>query len=210
MIEEALPRFRIKVVPVDLSNPDNHAAAITDRTRLVYFETPMNPLSAILDIAAIAERTHARRVKVAVDSTFASPALQCPIEHGANIVLHSMTKYINGHGDALGSVLLGNAEAIQRLHETGLRYITGATLSPLLAFLILRGLKTLTLRMERHSSTAVAVAVARMLESHPAVPWVSRPFLESHSGRHIARRQVSNGSGMLILVCAPVSRVRGP
>ncbi|SDR63732.1 methionine-gamma-lyase [Rhizobiales bacterium GAS113] len=195
MVEQALPRFGIKVVPVDLSDPRNLDIAISDRTRLVYFETPVNPLSAILDIAAIAERAHARGVRVAVDSTFASPALQLPLEHGADIVLHSMTKYINGHGDALGGALLGDAETLHTLHETGLRYITGAALSPLSAFLILRGLKTLTLRMERHSATAFAVAQA--LEAHPAVAWVSYPFLDSHPGQAIARKQMSRGSGML-------------
>lgn len=195
MVEEGLPRFGIKVVPVDLSDPANLDAAITERTRLVYFETPVNPLSGILDIAAISTRAHAAGVKVAVDSTFASPALQRPIEHGADIVLHSLTKYINGHGDVLGGALLGDAETIHTLHETGLRYITGATLSPLASFLILRGLKTLTLRMERHSTTALAIA--RMLEGHPAVAWVSYPFLESHPGHAVARRQMSKGSGML-------------
>lgn len=195
MVEQALPRFGIRVVPVDLADPGRLDAAISDRTRLVYFETPVNPLSAILDIAAIAERAHARGVKVAVDSTFASPALQRPLEHGADIVLHSLTKYINGHGDALGGALLGDAETLHRLHETGLRYITGATLSPLSAFLILRGLKTLPLRMERHSTTALAVA--RALEAHPAVAWVSYPFLDSHPDQAIARKQMSQGSGMM-------------
>lgn len=195
MVEQGLPRFGIKVVPVDLSDPSNLDAAITDRTRLVYFETPVNPLSAILDIAAISQRAHARNVKVAVDSTFASPALQRPLEHGADIVLHSLTKYINGHGDTLGGALLGDAETLHTLHETGLRYITGATLSPLSAFLILRGLKTLSLRMERHSASALAIA--RMLEAHPAVAWVSYPFLESHTDHAIARKQMAQGSGML-------------
>ncbi|MBJ6128518.1 trans-sulfuration enzyme family protein [Microvirga splendida] len=195
MVEQALPRFGIKVVPVDLAEPANLDAAITGRTRLVYFETPVNPLSAVLDIAAITERAHAHGVKVAVDSTFASPALQRPIEHGADIVLHSLTKYINGHGDALGGALLGDAETLHKLHETGLRYITGAAISPLASFLILRGLKTLTLRMERHSASALAVA--RMLEENPAVAWVSYPFLDSHPGHAIARKQMSNGSGML-------------
>jgi methionine-gamma-lyase len=195
MVEQGLPRFGIRVVPVDLADPRNLDTAITDRTRLVYFETPVNPLSAILDIEAIADRAHARGVRVAVDSTFASPALQRPLEHGADIVLHSLTKYINGHGDALGGALLGDAETLHSLHETGLRYITGAALSPLSAFLILRGLKTLTLRMERHSATALAVA--RTLEAHPAVAWVSYPFLDSHPDRRIARKQMSQGSGML-------------
>ncbi|EJC74983.1 cystathionine beta-lyase/cystathionine gamma-synthase [Rhizobium leguminosarum bv. trifolii WSM2012] len=195
MVEQGLPRFGIKVVPVDLSDPGNLDAAITEKTRLVYFETPVNPLSAILDISAIAERAHKRNVKVAVDSTFASPALQRPIELGADIVLHSLTKYINGHGDTLGGALLGDAGTLNTLHETGLRYITGATLSPHSAFLIMRGLKTLSLRMERHSGSALSIA--RMLEAHPAVAWVSYPFLDSHPDRTIARKQMSDGSGML-------------
>ncbi|MGR9411724.1 trans-sulfuration enzyme family protein [Rhizobium anhuiense] len=195
MVEQGLPRFGIKVVSVDLSDPRNLDAAITEKTRLVYFETPVNPLSAILDISAIAERAHKRNVKVTVDSTFASPALQRPIEHGADIVLHSLTKYINGHGDTLGGALLGDAETLNTLHETGLRYITGATLSPHSAFLIMRGLKTLSLRMARHSASALSIA--RMLEAHPAVAWVSYPFLDSHPDQTIARKQMSDGSGML-------------
>jgi methionine-gamma-lyase len=195
MVEQAVPRFGIKVVPVELSKPDNLDAAITERTRLVFFETPVNPLSRILDIAAIAERAHACGVKVAVDSTFASPALQRPLEHGADIVIHSLTKYINGHGDALGGAILGDAETLHRLHETGLRYITGAALSPMSAFLILRGLKTLALRMERHSTSALAVA--RALKAHPAVAWVSYPFLDSHPDQAIARKQMSQGSGIM-------------
>ena len=195
MVEQAVPRFGIKVVAVDLSAPSNLKGVITDRSRLVFFETPVNPLGRILDIAAIAQHAHARGVKVAVDSTFVSPALQRPLEHGADIVIHSLTKYINGHGDALGGAILGDAKTLHTLHETGLRYITGAALSPMSAFLILRGLKTLTLRMERHSASALAVAQA--LEAHPAVSWVSYPFLDSHPDREIARRQMSQGSGML-------------
>ncbi|WP_085061943.1 aminotransferase class I/II-fold pyridoxal phosphate-dependent enzyme [Rhizobium leguminosarum] len=195
MVEQGLPRFGIKVVPVDLSDPSNLEAAITEKTKLVYFETPVNPLSSILDITAISERVHAHGVKVAVDSTFASPALQRPIEHGADIVLHSLTKYINGHGDTLGGALLGDAETLHRLHETGLRYITGATLAPHSAFLIMRGLKTLSLRMDRHSASALAIA--RMLEGHSAVSWISYPFLDSHPDHAIARKQMAQGSGML-------------
>ena len=195
MVSEGLPRFGIKVVPVDLSDPANLDDAITGRTKLVYFETPVNPMAAILDIAAITQRAHARGVRVAVDSTFASPALQRPMEHGADIVLHSLTKYISGHGDALGGALLADAETVHQLRMTGLNYITGATPSPLSSHLFLRGLKTLSLRMERHSSTALIIA--RMLEAHPEVAWVSYPFLESHRGHEVARRQMSKGSGML-------------
>lgn len=195
LMEGGLPRFGIKVVPADLTDPASLAALITGRTRLVYFETPVNPLSDVLDIAAIAAQAHAAGVPVAVDSTFASPALQRPIEHGADFVIHSLTKYIGGHGDVLGGAILGSARRIAHAHSHGLRYLTGATLSPMSAALILRGLKTLPLRMNRHSSNALAIA--RMLEAHPAVNWVRYPFLPSHPGHAIARKQMSDGSGML-------------
>ena len=195
LVEQGLPRFGIRIVPVDLSNPDNLTAALTERTRLIYFETPVNPLAAIIDIAAVAERARAAGIKVAVDSTFASPALQRPIELGADIVLHSLTKYINGHGDVLGGALLGDTATIHQIRESGLRYITGAALSPMSSFLVLRGLKTLSLRMGCHSTSALAVA--QMLEAHPAVAWVRYPFLASHPDHAIARRQMSAGSGML-------------
>lgn len=195
LVETGLPRFGIKVVPVDLSDPSNLDAAITGRTRLVYFETPVNPSSAVLDIAAICARARLAGVPSAVDSTFASPALQRPIEHGADFVAHSLTKYVSGHGDVLGGAVLGRADAIAHLHGHGLRYLTGATMSPMAAALVLRGLKTLPLRMERHGANALAVA--RMLEEHPAVRWVSYPQLPSHPGHAIAARQMSGGSGMI-------------
>jgi methionine-gamma-lyase len=130
-----------------------------------------------------------------LDSTFASPALQRPLEHGAHIVLHSLTKYINGHGDLLGGVLLSDRETISPLHGHGLRYLTGATLSPMAALLILRGLKTLPLRMERHSKTALSIA--RKLADHRSAAWVRFPFLDGAASLAGARRQMSNGSGML-------------
>jgi methionine-gamma-lyase len=195
LTETGLPRFGIKVIPVDLADPANLDATISPRTKLVYFETPVNPLSAVLDIAAIAARARTAGIPVAVDSTFASPALQRPLEHGADLVVHSLTKYISGHGDVLGGAVLGRAEPIAHMHSHGLRYLTGATMSPMTAFLILRGLKTLPLRMARHGNSALAVA--GMLEEHPAVRWVSYPQLTSHPGHAIARRQMSGGSGML-------------
>lgn len=195
LTETGLPRFGVKVVPVDLADPANLDAAITPRTKLVYFETPVNPLSTVLDIAAITARAGAAGVTVAVDSTFASPALQRPIEHGADVVVHSLTKYISGHGDVLGGAVLGRAETIRHMHGHGLRYLTGATISPMAAALVLRGLKTLPLRMERHGSNALAVAA--MLEGHPAVRWVSYPQLPSHPGHAVALKQMSGGSGML-------------
>lgn len=195
MAHDGLPRFGITVLPVDLSDPANLDGAFTPSIKLVYFETPVNPTAQTLDIAAIAARAHAAGARVVVDSTFASPAVQRPIEHGADIVLHSLTKYINGHGDLLGGALIGDAATIDRIRGTGLRYITGATLSPMAAFLVLRGLKTLKLRMYVHGANALAIAT--MLEAHPKIAWVRYPFLRSNPAYDVARRQMSNGSAML-------------
>jgi methionine-gamma-lyase len=195
MLGEGLPRFGIKIVPADLTDPDALDAVLTSRTRLVYFETPVNPTSDVLHIAELAAKAHKAGALVVVDSTFASPALQQPLEHGADIVVHSLTKYINGHGDALGGAILGSRETIAKIHSSGLRYITGATLSPMAAGLILRGIKTLPLRMERHCQSAPQIA--RFLEQHPAVEWVKYPYLESHPAYRIACTQMTGGSGML-------------
>jgi methionine-gamma-lyase len=195
MMENGLPRFGIKVVPVDLSDPLNLEAAVTPRSRAVYFETPINPTGDVLDIAAISARAHAAGLLVVVDSSFASPALQRPLEHGADVVLHSLTKYINGHGDVLGGALVGKAELIGRVHSLGLRFITGVVLSPMASAFILRGMKTLHLRMERYGSNALAVAC--MLGAHPAVAWVNYPFLPSHPRHSLAKQQMSSGSVMI-------------
>lgn len=195
MMSDGLPRFGIKVVPVDLTNPANLVAALSSRTRIVYFETPINPTVGVLDIAAIADRAHEAGAIVVVDSTFASPALQRPIEFGADLVLHSLTKYISGHGDVLGGAVFGRRELVEKIHGNGVRYLTGATISPMAAGLVMRGLKTLSLRMERHGATGLQVA--RMLEAHPDVAWVSYPYLPSHPAHAIARRQMTNGSGMM-------------
>ena len=195
LMEATLSRAGLKMVPVDLSDPANIHRSVTRRTRLVYFETPTNPLSDVLDISAIAECSRVHGLKIAVDSTFASPALQRPIEHGADIVLQSLTKYINGHGDTLGGALLGDAAIVQKLRETSLRHLHATAISPQASFLILRGLKTLALRMDRHSSAAHAIALT--LEVHPAVAWVRYPFLQSHPNYSISRRQMSGGSGMV-------------
>jgi methionine-gamma-lyase len=195
LMHDALPRFGIKVVPVDLADPSRLDGALGARTRLVYFETPVNPTAEVLDIAAIAERAHRAGARVVVDGTFASPAVQRPIEHGADLVIHSLTKYAGGHGDLLAGAVLGDAATIARLRGHGLRYITGATLSPLAAFLVMRGLKTLKLRMDRHGESALAVA--RWLAAHPAVAWIRYPFLEGSPGHDAARRQMANGSAMM-------------
>ena len=127
--------------------------------------------------------------------TFASPAIQRPLEHGADLVVHSLTKYINGHGDLLGGAVLGDAATIERIRGHGLRFITGATLSPMAAFLVLRGLKTLKLRMQHHAANALAVA--QMLERHEAVAQIRYPYLPGTPHYDIARRQMTNGSAMM-------------
>lgn len=192
---EGLTRFGIDVIPVDLSEPANLLPALTPRTRLVYFETPTNPTAEVLDIAAIAELAHGAGLRVVVDSTFASPAVQRPLEHGADIVVHSLTKYINGHGDILGGIVLGDAETMHKVRGLGLRYLTGATLSPMACFLALRGLKTLEIRMRQHGANGLAVA--RMLRGHPAVRTIRYPFLPDDPGHAAALRQMANGSGMI-------------
>jgi len=195
LTQDALPRFGVNVVPVDMSDPANLDPVLSRRTKMVYFETPVNPTAEVLDIAAIAARARAVGAMVVVDSTYASPALQRPLEHGAHLVLHALTKYINGHGDLLGGAVLGDFATTERIRRHGLRYITGATMSPMSAFLVLRGMKTLPLRMERHGQTAQRIA--GMLAGHGAVAQVRYPFLPSDPGYPAARRQMANGSGML-------------
>jgi methionine-gamma-lyase len=195
LTQDALPRFGIKVVPVDMADPANLDGVLSASTKIIYFETPVNPTAETLDIAAIASRARAVGAMVVVDSTFASPALQRPLEHGAHLVLHALTKYINGHGDLLGGAVLGDFPTVEKIRRHGLRYITGATMSPMSAYLVMRGLKTLGLRMERHSATALRIA--QMLAAHPAVATIRYPYLQSDPGYAAARRQMASGSGML-------------
>jgi methionine-gamma-lyase len=195
LMGEGLPRFGIKVVPADLGDPRNLSGAFTSGTRIVFFETPVNPTAAVLDIAAIATAAHKVGALVVVDSTFASPAVQRPLELGADLVLHSLTKYINGHGDVLGGAVLGRRDLVAKIHGHGVRYLTGATISPMAAALVMRGLKTLSLRMGRHAASALKVA--EFLEAHPAVAWVSYPYLRSNPRYSLAQRQMANGSGMM-------------
>ncbi|PJR10747.1 trans-sulfuration enzyme family protein [Sinorhizobium meliloti] len=195
LMREIVSAVGAKLVAVDLSEPSAIGRSITERTRLVYFNTPTNPLNSVLDVSAISEDAHAFGLKVAVDSTFATPVLQRPLEHGADIVLHSLSKYMNGHGDTVGGALLGTAADIRKLRNESLRERHDTAISPQAAFLILRGLSTLALRMNQHCNTAHALALT--LEAHPSVAWVRYPFLTSHPDHEITRRQMSGGSGML-------------
>ena len=196
LVTQALPRFGIDVALVDCNDAAALAAACADsRCKLLYIETPCNPTVEVIDIAAMAAVARSRGLTLLVDSTFASPAVQRPIEWGADLVIHSLTKYASGHGDLLGGAVLGRAALVDAVRAHGLRYITGAVIAPMTAHLVLRGLKTLPIRMRQHGENGLAVA--RFLEDHPKVAWVRYPWLESHPRHAVAKRQMAHGSAML-------------
>lgn len=190
----ALPRLGISVSHVDTSDPANVAAAMRPNTRLVHVETPANPILKLTDIAAVAEIAHAGGALLSVDSTIATPIGTNPIALGADFVCHSLTKYLCGHGDALGGAVIGRAEQIATLRKNGLIHL-GAALSPWSAYLILRGIETLPLRMEKHETNARAIA--EWLEGHHRVRRVLWPGLASHEQATLARRQMRNFSGLM-------------
>jgi methionine-gamma-lyase len=192
---KGLSRFGITTRLADLTRPETLEPLLNDKTRLVFFETPANPNLRVIDIARIAGIAHEAGAAVAVDNTFASPVLQRPLEHGADVVVHSATKYLGGHGDLLGGITVGKAELIGRIRGIGLRWMTGATISPLNAFLILRGLKTLEIRMARHSASAATVV--ELLAGHKAVSQLSYPGLKSFPQYELAKRQMSAPGGLI-------------
>jgi len=225
LFRHTLPRLGIQVRFVDGSNLDELAAAIDDKTKAVYYETIGNPKLDVPDLRRVADVAHAAGVPLVVDNTFATPYLCRPFEHGADIVVHSATKWIGGHGTSIGGIVVDSGKfdwaASARFHDFyvapepayhGLSFANtfgnlayairlrvvllrdvGAALSPFNSFLFLQGLETLHLRMERHSSNALAVA--QFLESHPAVEWVSYPGLASHPAHENAKRYLSGGFG---------------
>jgi cystathionine beta-lyase/cystathionine gamma-synthase len=192
LLGEHLPRLGIEVSLVDTSDVDQVLAALRENTKMLYVETPANPILRIADIAALADAAHRAGALLVVDSTWAGPTLQRPLQLGADYVVHSLTKYLNGHGDALGGVVVGPPKGIRRIRKEMLVHLGGA-MSPFNAWLILRGLATLPLRMERHCQNALEVA--RFLEAHPKVEHVVYPGLESHPHHELARWQMSTGLG---------------
>lgn len=180
---------------VDLSDLDAFEAAIRPNTRMVWIETPTNPTLKLVDIAAVAERARKRGLIVVVDNTFCSPALQQPIALGADIVMHSATKYINGHSDIVGGLaIVGNRPDLAE-QMTFLQNAVGAVQGPFDSFLALRGLKTLHLRMKAHCENAQAIA--EFLEHHPAVERVAYPGLKAHPQYALAQRQMKGAGGMV-------------
>lgn len=194
LIDKVFTLWGVKHTPVPLSDLDALRAALTDTTKLIWVETPTNPLLSIADIAAISEIGHQHRAKVLVDNTFASPALQQPLALGADIVLHSTTKYIGGHSDVVGGALVTNDEELDAAFAF-LQNGAGAVPGPFDAYLTMRGLKTLVVRMERHSENAAAVA--EFLSEHAAVSSVLYPGLPSHPGHDVAARQMRGFGGMI-------------
>jgi cystathionine gamma-synthase len=190
----ALMRMGIEVTAVDTSRPEAVASAMRKNTKLVHVETPANPILRITDISAIAKLAHAGGAELSVDSTIATPIATRPIELGADYVCHSLTKYLCGHGDALGGAVIGRAERMAGIRKDGLIHLGGA-LSPFAAYLILRGMETLVIRMERHEANARKVADALM--SNAKVRSVLWPGLSQHPGHALAAKQMRNFSGLL-------------
>ncbi len=190
-----LERLGIDVTLVDTSDTELVRRAIGPNTKLVYVETPANPILRLADLPALADIAHQAGALLAVDSTWASPAFLRPLALGADYVLHSMTKYLGGHGDALGGIVLGPRDGIHQIREGMLIHLGGA-MSPFNAWLINRGLPTLSLRMEKHQASALAVA--RFLERHPKIKRVLYPGLESHPQYDLARRQMGGFGGMVV------------
>ncbi len=194
LFRDTLPRFGMAVTPVDSGDLAAIAEAIRPETRLIWLETPANPIVRLADIEATADLARARGIALAVDSTFATPVATRPLALGADYVVHSLTKYIGGHGDALGGAVIGTKDAIAGLRlEAGIHH--GGVISPFNAWLIMRGMTTLPLRMKAHEEGALAVA--GFLEAHPKVKRVIYPGLESHPQHSLAKRQMANFSGML-------------
>ncbi len=185
-------KFGIETTIVDTSDLANVEAAIRPNTKLIHIETPGNPTLTISDIAAIAEIAHRCGALLSVDNTFASPFNQRPIELGADFSVESLTKYINGHGDAMGGAIIGRTEYLNQIRVQS-QVNLGGTISPFNAWLIMRGSVTLPLRMQQHNKNALTVA--RWLEEQPCVSFVAYPGLERHPGHEIARRQMSPGFG---------------
>ncbi|MFT6458552.1 methionine gamma-lyase [Pseudophaeobacter arcticus] len=194
-MRRGLQKFGITVSHVDMTDLAQLQAAISAKTRVVYFETPANPNMRLVDIVGASRIAHAHGAIVVVDNTYATPYLTRPIELGADLVLHSATKYLGGHGDVVAGLLAGRAEQIQEIRLTGMKDMTGAVMAPFNAMLVMRGLKTLALRMERHSSTAAEIA--DWLEAHPAVATVYYPGLPSFDHYDLACRQMALPGGMI-------------
>ena len=191
-----LTRFGIDVTFVDTSNLDEVKNAMKENTRVVYLETPANPNLKIVDIEALAKIAHTNpNTLVIVDNTFATPYMQKPLTLGADVVVHSVTKYINGHGDVIAGLVITNKALADQIRFVGLKDMTGAVLGPQDAYYIIRGMKTFEIRMERHCKNARKVV--EFLNNHPKIEKVYYPGLETHPGYEIAKKQMKDFGAMI-------------
>ena len=196
LFNHGMSKFGITVRHVDMTDAQQVAQAMGPNTRVVYFETPANPNMRLVDIAAVSAMAHQGGAKVVVDNTYCTPYLQQPLLLGADVSVHSMTKYLGGHGDlTAGAAIFADAELAQHVRLSGLKDMTGAVMSAQDAQLVMRGLKTLTLRMDRHCQNAQAVA--QLLQDHPATEVVHFPGLESFPQHALAKRQMRQFGGMV-------------
>ncbi len=195
-LNHGLTRYGVDVTFVDTSNPENVKSAMKENTKVVYLETPANPNMDISDIETISKIAHKNEeCLVIVDNTYCTPYLQRPLELGADVVVHSATKYLNGHGDVIAGIAIGSKEFTDELRFFGLKDMTGAVMSPFDAFLIIRGMKTLNIRMERHCENAIKVA--EFLENHPMIDKVYYPGLKSFPQYELAKKQMKLPGAMI-------------
>ena len=194
LLKTIMSNFGVQTTFVDTSDTESIKKALQPNTKMIYVETPANPTLCITDLKAAAEIAHANGAKLVVDNTFLSPALQKPFEYGTDIVLHSMTKFINGHADVVAGIVIVKDEETYK-HLRKVLNQTGGVIDPFNSFLVHRGVKTLSLRMERHCQNAQIIA--EYLEKHPAVKWVRYPGLKSHPQYELAQKQQKGSGGVL-------------
>jgi cystathionine gamma-synthase len=193
---EFLPRFQIDVVLCDTTDHEAIEAEVSKGCKILYLESPTNPTVKIIDLERLVRAGHKAGAIVIVDNTFATPINQNPLQMGADLVLHSATKFLGGHADALGGVICGSTSLVEQVYH--FREINGATLHPMAAYLLLRGMKTLHLRIRQQNESALKIA--RFLETHPGIERVFYPGLESHENHAIARRQMRGFGGVLSFI----------
>ncbi len=194
---EGIAKFGVKLKFADFTQPDELKQALSDKPRLLFFEPPANPNMRIIDVSMVCNMAHSVGASVIVDNTYCTPYLQRPIEMGADFVVHSLTKYLSGHGDIIAGAIIGSQEDVQNVRFYGVKDMTGAVISPLDAYLTIRGLKTLEIRMDRHCQSAQKLA--EIIERHPAVDRVFYPGLKSFPQFELANRQMSDSGGMIAL-----------
>lgn len=194
LVETILPRFGIEATMIDTSDLEAVKAAMRPNTKVVFLETPGNPTLVIADIEAVSQIAHAHGASVVVDNTFMSPILQQPLKRGADVVMHSLTKFINGHADVVGGIIVVKDDNEYAAFRKVLNHL-GGVLPPFEAFLVHRGIKTLALRMKRHCESALKIA--GYLEAHAQVEWVRYPGLKSHPQYEIGRKQATGGGAVI-------------